>query len=110
IVLRGSYACMMFVDHWKKTLNDNQLFNMLLPSIKQLLIFNADFYQYELIEPLLIPLVFSNNTLRHLHLVFPRPTYGYSSILSELVLHHISVHTMILEVEQGMSQNMFSNK
>ncbi|CAF3626498.1 unnamed protein product [Rotaria sordida] len=101
VVFRHSPGCMMFLDYWEKALNDTALFNMLLPSIKQLLILNADYYQYGLIDPLLISLAFHNNTLQRLNLIFDTPTYPYSSILSDLVLHHISVHTMILEVEKG---------
>ncbi|CAF1315387.1 unnamed protein product, partial [Didymodactylos carnosus] len=91
----------MLLNHWRKTFIDTELLNTWLPSIKQLVILNADYYQYQLVQPLLKPLVSVNNTLQHLHLVFERPTYWYPSILSELIHHHISVHTMILEVEKG---------
>jgi hypothetical protein len=102
VVLRHSSACTMLVDHWEKMLTDSKSLNVWLPSIKQLLILKANYYEYGFIQPLLVPLVFANNTLRHLHLVFERPTDAYSSILSQLVLHRISVRTMILEVEKGM--------
>jgi hypothetical protein len=110
VVLHNSSACLMLVDHWKKTLKDTELFNTLSPSIKQIFILNANYYEYHFVQPVLIPLLFGNNTLQYLHLVFERATNAYSSILSELVLHHISVHTMILEVEQGTLLNIYSNK
>lgn len=104
LVLHDSLACMTLLDHWKKTLNETELLNVWLPSIKQLLILNPDSYEYGFVEPFLIHLVFhNNNTLQHLHLVFERPTHQYSTILSQLVFHRISVHTMILEAKQGMS-------
>jgi hypothetical protein len=102
VVLRDSSACRILLDHWEKALHDTELFNKWLPSIKRLLILNPNYYQYGLVQPLLLPLVSHDNTLQHLHLVFERPTHTYSSILSQLILHRISVHTMTLEVEQGM--------
>lgn len=106
VVLRRSSACATLYHHWRKILNDNELFNIWLPSIKQLLVFNANYYGIELVQPFLRPLVF-HNTLQHLHLVFERPTHEYSAILSQLVHYCISVHTMILEVEKGTSRKRF---
>ena len=102
LVLHDSPACAELFSHWKKTLNDTELFNTLLLSIKQFLILNADYYGYLLIEPLLTSLVFQNKTLQRLYLVVERPSHIYSSTLSELIRYRISVHTMILEVEKGM--------
>ncbi|CAF2100591.1 unnamed protein product [Rotaria magnacalcarata] len=102
LVLRGaSTACLMLLNYLEKSSNDNQLFiTMILPSIKQLVIFNAENYSYLSIEPLLTPLAFHKNTLQRLHLVFDRPT-SYFSILSWLISSRISIHTTILEVEKG---------
>jgi hypothetical protein len=110
VVLRDSSACMMLLNYWKKTLNDTESMNVWLPSINQLLILNPDCYEYILVQPLLIPLLFHHNTFQRLHLVFERPTYTYSLFLSDLVSHRISVHTMILEVEKGMAYKRFRNK
>lgn len=63
VVFRDSPACMMLLDHWKETLNDTERFNMFLPSVKQLIILNAKYYEYCFIHPILIPLVSRNNTL-----------------------------------------------
>jgi hypothetical protein len=110
IVLRSSHACWMLFDHWRETFHDTQQINMFLPSIKRLFILNTEDYQYGLVKSVLIPLVFTHNTLQYLHLVFEKPTHSYSDILSELVRHRISVNTMILEVENGMLFNIFSNR
>jgi hypothetical protein len=110
VVLRDSSGCKMLRDHWEKSLNDTKLLNMLLPSIKQLLILNADCYIYRLIRPLLISLVFHNNTLQRLYLVFDTPMHSYSSTLFDLICYRISVHTMILDVQKSMSSNRFPNK
>ncbi|CAF1925183.1 unnamed protein product [Rotaria magnacalcarata] len=102
LVLRGaSTACLMLLNYLEKSSNDNQLFvTMILPSIKQLVIFNAENYSYLSIEPLLTPLAFHKNTLQRLHLVFDRPT-SYFSILSWLISSRISIYTIKLEVEKG---------
>jgi hypothetical protein len=101
LVLHTSSACVMLINHWKKTLKDTKLFNTLFPSLKQIIISDAHYYQCIFVNPILLNLLSGNNTLQYLHLVFEQPTFAYSSILSELVRHHISVHTMILEVKQG---------
>jgi hypothetical protein len=110
IVLRNSCACQMLYNHWRETFNDTQQINMFLPSIKRLFILNTDYYEYGLVQQVLLPLVFAHNTLQYLHLVFEQPTNSYSSILSDLVHHRISVNTMILEVQKGMLFNIFSNR
>ncbi|CAF4771563.1 unnamed protein product [Rotaria magnacalcarata] len=110
LVLRGaSTACLMLLNYLEKSSNDNQLFvTMILPSIKQLVIFNAENYSYLSIEPLLTPLAFHKNTLQRLHLVFDRPT-SYFSILSWLISSRISIYTIKLEVEKGIPENIFIN-
>jgi hypothetical protein len=105
LVLHESPACVEFISHWKKTLNDTELLNTLLPSIKQLLIFSHDYYGSLITKPLLTSLVHHNSTLQRLHLVFETPSDTYASVLSSFICYRISVHTMILEVEQGMSKN-----
>ena len=102
LVLHDSCACFMVIDYWEKTLKETELINILFPSLKRLFILDADCYSYGLVRPILVPLVFNNHTLQYLHLIFKDPMDSYSSILSDLVVHRISVHTMILEVEQGM--------
>lgn len=110
VVVRGSSGCIMLFNYWDKRLNDSESLNVWLPSIQQLHILNPDRYQCKLARSLLRPLIFCSTTLRHLHIVFEEPTYIYSSTLSELILHGISVHTMILEVEKGVLTNKFLNK
>jgi hypothetical protein len=110
IVLRNSCACRMLFSHWDETFHDTQQINMFLPSIKRLFILNTENYQYGLVQGALLPFVFAHNTLQYVHLVFKQPTNSYSSILSELVHHRISVNTMILEVEKGTLFNIFSNR
>ncbi|CAF2067975.1 unnamed protein product [Rotaria magnacalcarata] len=102
LVLRdASTASLMLLNYTGRSLNDNELFvTMILPSIKQLVIFNAENYSYLSIEPLLTPLAFHKNTLQRLHLIFDRPT-SYFSILSWLISSRISIHTIKLEVEKG---------
>jgi hypothetical protein len=109
LVLRGTpAACLMLIDYMEKSLNDNQLFvQMIFPSIKQLVILNAENYLYEMIKPLLTSLAFRNNILQRLHLVFDRPTSAYFSILSGLISSRISIRTIALEVEKGMILNTF---
>jgi hypothetical protein len=109
IVIRNSCACQMLFNHWRETFHDTEQINMFLPLIKRLFILNTEYYEYGLVQRLL-PFVFAHNTLQYLHLVFEQPTNSYSSILSELVHHRISVNTMILEVEKGMLFNIFSNR
>ena len=109
VVLRNSTACMMLYKYWTNRLNDPESLNVWLPSIKQLLILNAHHY-FLMVRFLLKPLLFCGDTLQHLHLVFKKPSDDYSKILSDLVLHRISVHTMILEVEKGMLKKKFLNK
>jgi hypothetical protein len=101
-VLRDTCACRALFDYWIETIDGRQLLNMWPPSIKQLLVLNAEYYPY-IVRCLLKPLVFSNNVLQYLHLVFERPTSTYSSVLSDLVSYRIPVPTMVLEVKQGMS-------
>ncbi|CAF3805924.1 unnamed protein product [Rotaria magnacalcarata] len=101
VILNDSSACMMLLDHWEKNLNALERLNIFLPSVKKIFILNAKYYEYGFIHSILIPLVSANNALQYLHLVFERPTNAYRTILSNLIRHHISLHTMILEVQQG---------
>jgi hypothetical protein len=107
VVFNDSYASWKLFIYWGNTFKENYQLNVLFPSIKHLVVFNAGYCSYYVIQPILIPLLFTNNTLQYLHLIFQEPTYRYSETLSELVRHRISVPTMILEVEQGMLSNMF---
>jgi hypothetical protein len=102
LVFRDSLGCSKLFYHWEKTVHATELFNMPFSSIKKLLILDAKYYQYRLIQSLLTSLVLHNNTLQYLHIIFERPANTYLSILSELISHRISVHTMVLEVEKGM--------
>ncbi|CAF3913698.1 unnamed protein product [Rotaria sp. Silwood1] len=108
VVFNGSYASRTLLEYWEKTFNGTDQFNVLFPSIERLIMLQAEYCSYYCIQPILIPLVFANNTLQYLHLIFKKPAWKYSRILSRLIVHRISVHTMILEVEQGMLSNIFS--
>ncbi|CAF0953303.1 unnamed protein product [Rotaria sordida] len=108
VVFNDSYASRMLLEYWEKTFNGTDQFNVLFPSIKRLVMLQAECYSYTLIQAILIPLVFANNTLQYLHLIFKEPASNYPRILSKLILHRISVHTMILEVEQGMLLKILS--
>ncbi|CAF1359079.1 unnamed protein product [Rotaria magnacalcarata] len=101
VVLHDSSACTMLCNHLETRLNDSEDSNDWFRSIKKLHILNSNSYGYGLVQPILKPLVYGTHTLKYLHLVFDRPAYSYPTILSELVLHRISVYSMILEVEQG---------
>ncbi len=101
VILDDSSACMELVSYWKKTLNETELLTIPVLTIKQLLVLNAEYYSYGLIQPL-FTLVYYSNTLRYLHLVFKTPSDKYSSMLSQLIRCRISVHSMVLEVEKGM--------
>jgi len=102
IVFNNSYACRTLLEYWEKTFDESDQSNVLFSSVKRIVVLQAQCCPYILVRPILIPLTFANNTLQYLHLIFKEPTSGYSSILSELICHRISVHTMILEVKQGM--------
>ncbi|CAF1211697.1 unnamed protein product [Rotaria sordida] len=108
VVFNDSYASRTLLEYWEKTFNGTDQFNVLFPSIKRLVMLQAECYSYTLIQAILIPLVFANNTLQYLHLIFKEPASNYPRILSKLILHRISVHTMILEVEQGMLLKILS--
>ncbi|CAF4217657.1 unnamed protein product, partial [Rotaria sordida] len=101
VVICDSSAGWMLLKHWIETFIDTELSNTRLPSIKKLFILNADYFQHYFIKSFFPPLISVSNTLQYLHLVFETPTFYYPSVLSELIRHHISVHTMILEVENG---------
>jgi hypothetical protein len=102
VILDDSSASMELVSYWEKTLNETELLTIPVLTIKQLLVLNAEYYSYGLIQPLLTSLVHYSNTLRYLHLVFKTPSDKYSSMLSQLIRCRISVHSMVLEVEKGM--------
>jgi hypothetical protein len=102
IVFNDSYACWTLLEYWEKTFNETDQSNVLFPSVKRLVMFQAECSSDILIQTILIPLTFDNNTLKYLHLIFKEPASNYPRILSKLLVHRISVHTMILEVEQGM--------
>jgi hypothetical protein len=108
IVFNDSYACWTLLEYWEKTFNETDQSNVLFSSIKRIVVLQAECCPYILVRPILIPLTFANNTLQYLHLIFKEPTCGYSSILSELIYHRISVYTMILEVEQGILLKLLS--
>ena len=107
LVLHDSCACFMLINYWKKTLKETKA---LFPSLKRLFTLDAECYPFIFVRPILLPFVFNNHTLQYLHLIFKDVTYNYSLILSELVVHRISVRTLLLEIEQGMllRLNLFS--
>jgi hypothetical protein len=102
IVFNDSYGCHTLLEYWEKTFNETNQSNVLFSSVKRIVVLRAERSSYILVQSILIPLVFANNTLQYLHLIFKQSIYGYSNILSNLIYHRISIHTMILEVEQGM--------
>ncbi|CAF1630980.1 unnamed protein product [Rotaria sp. Silwood1] len=108
VVFNDSYASRTLLEYSKKTFNETDQSNVLFPSIKRLVMLQAECCSYILIQAIVIPLVFANNTLQCLHLIFKEPASNYPRILSKLIVHRISVHTMILEVEQGMLLKILS--
>jgi hypothetical protein len=108
VVFNDSYASRTLLKYWKKTSNETDQSNVLFPSIKRLFILPAECCLCILIQAILIPLIFANNTLQYLHLIFKEPVSNYPGILSKLIVHRISVDTMILEVEQGMLLKILS--
>ncbi|CAF3917769.1 unnamed protein product [Adineta steineri] len=102
VVLNYSCACQTLLEYWEKTFNETDQSNVLFASIKRLVVLQAEYRPYSLIQPILAPLVSTSNTLQYLHLIFTKRTYDYFKILSDLIAYRVSVHTMILEVEQGM--------
>jgi hypothetical protein len=102
IIFNDSFASRTLLEYWEKTFNETDQSNVLFPSVKRLVMFQAECSSDILIQTILIPLTFDNNTLKYLHLIFKEPASNYPRILSKLLVHRISVHTMILEVEQGM--------
>ncbi len=102
VVVRDTPACSMLLDYWEKMSNDTESLNVYLPSIKKIFILNADVQRHVFVTRLLKPSIFPNNVLQHLHIVFKQPTDSYSATLHELILCGISIHTVILEVEEGM--------
>ncbi|CAF4375135.1 unnamed protein product, partial [Rotaria magnacalcarata] len=100
VVFNDSDASRTLLEYWEKTFNETDQSNVLFPSIKRLVMLQAERCSYILIQAILIPLVFANNTLQYLHLTFKEPASKYPRILSKLIVHRVSVHTMILEVEQ----------
>jgi hypothetical protein len=107
IVFNDSYASRTLLEYWEKTFNETDQSNVLFPSIKRLVMLQAE-CSCILIQAILINLVFANNTLQYLHLIFKEPASNYPRILSKLIVRRISVHTMILEVEQGMLLKILS--
>jgi hypothetical protein len=107
VVFNDSYASRTLLEYWKKTFNESDQSNVLFPSIKRLVMLQTECCSY-IIQAILIPLIFANNTLQYLHLIFKEPVSNYPEILSKLIVHRISVHTMILEVEQGMLLKILS--
>ena len=101
LVLNDSYPSRLLIEYWTKTFTENNRVNVLFSSLRRFVFFNRIHRHCELL-PILKPLVLSNNTLQYLHIIFEDCRNNYSTMLSELVAHRISVHTMILEVEQGI--------
>ncbi|CAF1561700.1 unnamed protein product [Adineta steineri] len=96
----------MLLEHYLnigKTLSFNEAdqSNVLFSLIKRLML-QSECCSYILIQAILIPLIFNNNTLKYLHLIFKEPASNYPMVLSEPIIQRISVQSMILEVEQGM--------
>ncbi|UJR16751.1 hypothetical protein I4U23_003651 [Adineta vaga] len=94
VVLHNSYACWTLLKYWGKTFKENDQLNVLFPSIKRLIALQAVYCSCYVIKPILIPLVCTNNTLQYLHLISEEPTNRYPEILSELIRHRVSVHTI----------------
>ncbi|CAF0741242.1 unnamed protein product [Adineta steineri] len=108
IVLNYSCGCQTLLEYWEKTFNETEQSNVLFASVKRLVVLQAEHRPYSLVQPILAPLVSSSNTLQYLHLIFTKRTYDYFKILSDLIDYRVSVHTMILEVEQGMLLKLLS--
>lgn len=89
-------------QYWEKKLENDTSSNVLLSSIEKLFIFMSEPYAYYTTDSFLKRLITFNNSLQYLHLTFESPTYHYTDKLYELMRHEVSVHTMILEIENGM--------
>ncbi|UJR35439.1 hypothetical protein I4U23_028196 [Adineta vaga] len=100
VVLNNSYPCRTLLEYWKKTFKESEQINILFPSIKRFIVLQAEHFPHDYIRTTLVPLVSANNTLQYLHLIFKIPRCSYPKVLAELIRYRISVHTMILEVEQ----------
>ncbi|CAF0927559.1 unnamed protein product [Adineta steineri] len=108
VVFNDSYACRTLLGYWEKTFNETDQSNVFFASVKRIVVLQAEHYSYSLVRPILVPLVLAENKLQHLHLIFKEPAFGYAKILSDLIDYRVSVHTMILEVEQGMLLKLLS--
>ncbi|CAF1007388.1 unnamed protein product [Adineta steineri] len=102
VVFNDTYACRTLLEYWEKTFNETDQSNVFFASVKRIVVLQAEHYSYSLVRPILVPLVLAENKLQYLHLIFKEPAFGYAKILSDLIDYRVSVHTMILEVEQGM--------
>ncbi|CAF4695793.1 unnamed protein product [Rotaria socialis] len=96
IILNNSCASVAFFEHWIGMISPNYL----TPSIERLVIIETGYYTYGIAY--LIKHLTLGNTLQYLHLVFEYPDDDYMHVLIALVKTQISVHSMVLEVENGM--------
>ncbi|CAF0904069.1 unnamed protein product [Adineta ricciae] len=108
VVFNDSPGCHMLMKYWEKVLSDKDPYNVLFSSIKRFVVTQAERYSYSLVGSILVPFTFADNTLQYVHFIFNEPTFGYSRMLSELIERRVSIHTMILEAEQGMLSTQFS--
>ncbi|UJR31599.1 hypothetical protein I4U23_019085 [Adineta vaga] len=81
VILDESCACRKLYRHWQKTFHQSERSNVLFVSIKKIFILHADYYMYDLIQSMLKHLVFDNNTLQYLHIIFKELTHNYSLVL-----------------------------
>lgn len=102
IIVQDLISTWRLFNRLKAVTNDVSQSYPLFSSAKKLLVFDADRFWFDRVHILSSPLVFHNGTFQHLHVVFETVSSMYASLLSELITHRISVHTMIFEVEKGM--------
>ncbi|CAF3475682.1 unnamed protein product [Rotaria socialis] len=95
IVLNNSCASLAFFEHWIGMISPNYL----TPSIERLVIIETEYYTYGIVY--LIKHLTLGNTLQYIHLVFEYPDDDYMHVLVTFVKTQTSVHSMILEVENG---------
>ncbi|CAF4438961.1 unnamed protein product [Rotaria sp. Silwood2] len=95
IILSNSCSSSAFYKYWTKNLPPMSI----IPKLEQLIVLNAGYYIYGLVDSLLIPLSLGNS-LQYLHLIFQCSDRTYMMFLNFVIQAKISFHTMIFEIEK----------
>ena len=97
VTLDNSLTSQAFYAYWTRMISPIYI----TPNIERLIIHEAEYYMYTIIDDLLKPLSVGSS-LRCIHLFFVSCNMYYTSFLEALIRSATSFHTMILEVEHGM--------